>query len=50
MLIENNLSATNWYYAFEHKESGSVNRHQLSVQRWKDDKIVQENHFYYESV
>lgn len=48
LIMENNLSATNWYYAFEHKKYGKVNGHRFSVQRWKGNKIIQENHFYSE--
>lgn len=48
LIIENNLSATNWYYAFEHKKYGKINGHRFSVQRWRGNKIIQENHFYNE--
>lgn len=48
LLSENNLSATNWYYAYEHKTLGKFSGHRFSVQRWKDNKIIQENHFYNE--
>lgn len=48
LISEDNLSATNWYYAFEHKRLGKVNGHRFSVQRWKNNKIIQENHFYNE--
>jgi hypothetical protein len=46
LLIENNLSVTNWYYSFEHKQYGAIDHHQFSVQRWKDNTIIQEQHFY----
>ena len=46
LLIENNLSVTNWYYSFDHKTIGRIDHHQLSVQRWKDNKIIQEHHLY----
>lgn len=46
LLIEKNLSVTNWYYAFDHKQMGSVDHHQFSMQRWQDNKIIQEQHFY----
>ncbi|MBA4197179.1 MAG: hypothetical protein C0459_06445 [Chitinophaga sp.] len=48
LLSENNLSATNWYYAYEHKSLGKFSGHRFSVQRWKNNKIIQENHFYNE--
>lgn len=46
IIVEDNLSVSNWYYVFDHKKFGKINTHQLSVQRWKDNKIIQENHFY----
>lgn len=46
LIMENNLSATNWYYAYEHKKFGKVNGHRFSVQRWENNKIIQENHFF----
>ncbi|MET0243929.1 MAG: nuclear transport factor 2 family protein [Flavitalea sp.] len=48
LLIEKDLSVTNWFYAFDHKDLGSAEHHQFSMQRWKDNKIVQEQHFYAE--
>lgn len=46
IIIEDNLSVTNWHYIFDHEKFGRINTHQLSVQRWKNNKIIQENHFY----
>lgn len=43
---EDNLSFTNWYYSFEHKIQGRFSGHRFSVQRWKNNKIIQEHHFY----
>ncbi len=48
LLSEENLSVTNWWYAFTHKKLGKVAGHRFSVQRWKNNKIIQENHFYIE--
>lgn len=46
LLIENNLSVTNWYYSLDHKQIGHIDHHQFSVQRWRDNKIIQEHHMY----
>lgn len=46
LVIENNLSVTNWYYSFTHKQYGSFDQHQFSIQRWNGNKIVQEHHMY----
>jgi hypothetical protein len=48
LISEDNLSFTNWWYAFNHKKFGQVAGHRFSVQRWKNNKIIQENHFYVE--
>ena len=48
LLSEDNLSVTNWWFAFTHKTLGSLSGHRISVQRWKDNKIIQEHHFYNE--
>lgn len=40
------LSAAHWHYVFTNKMYGKMDYKQMSVQRWKDGKIVQENHFY----
>lgn len=46
LMIEQDLSVTNWYYSYEHTTTGKVSGHRLSVQRWENNKIVQENHLY----
>jgi len=48
LLSEDGLSVTNWWYAFTHNKLGKVAGHRFSVQRWKNNKIIQENHFYSE--
>ena len=45
-IIDENLSVTNWHYIFTAKNFGRLDYKQISVQRWKDGKIIQENHFY----
>lgn len=48
LLSEDNLSVTNWWYSFTDNKIGKVAGHRFSVQRWKNNKIIQENHFYNE--
>lgn len=48
LLSEDNLSVTNWWYSFTDKNLGKIAGHRFSVQRWKNNKIIQENHFYAE--
>lgn len=45
---EEDLSFTNWYYSFGHTSLGKFSGHRFSVQRWKNNKIIQEHHFYNE--
>jgi hypothetical protein len=45
-IIEENLSVAHWHYVFTHKTFGRLDYKQISVQRWKNSKIIQENHFY----
>lgn len=35
-----------WHYHYIHKEWGEKNYTQVSVQHWRDDKIVREQFFY----
>lgn len=48
LLSEDNLSVTNWWYSFTDKNLGKKAGHRFSVQRWRNNKIIQENHFYVE--
>jgi hypothetical protein len=41
-----NLSVVVWHYDYTHKEWGVRNYHQLSVQHWKDGKIIKEQFIY----
>ena len=45
-IIEDNLSVAHWHYIFTVKKYGRLDYKQMSVQRWKNGKIIQENHFY----
>lgn len=46
VMVSDNLSVCEWHYIFDHKEWGHWDKTQLSVQRWKDGKIVHERHHY----
>jgi SnoaL-like protein len=45
-IIGDDIVVTEWHYKFQHKEWGAWDRTQISVQRWKDGKIVHERHHY----
>jgi hypothetical protein len=45
-IVDENLSVAHWHYIFTNKMFGKLDYKQISVQRWKNGKIIQENHFY----
>jgi hypothetical protein len=44
--IGDNVSYVTWQYDYTHKEWGVRNYTQVSVQHWKDGRIVREQFFY----
>lgn len=44
--VGDNVSFVTWQYDYTHKEWGVRNYQQVSVQHWKDGKIVNEQFFY----
>lgn len=45
---ENDVTMTEWYLNYTHREWGHVEMHQVSVARWEDGQIVRER-FYYDA-
>ena len=46
VIVSDDMSVTEWHYIFTHKDWGKFDYDQLSLQRWKDGKIVHERHHY----
>ncbi len=46
VLISDGITVTEWHYKFQHKLWGNWDKVQVSVQRWKNGKIIQERHYY----
>ena len=46
MTIGENITMTQWHYDYTHKEWGIRNYIQVSVQEWKNNKIIKEQFFY----
>ena len=44
--VNENLSAVVWHFDYTHKDWGVRNYQQLSVQHWKDGKIIKEQFIY----
>jgi len=46
VIASDGITVTEWRYVFDHKEWGHWDKVQVSVQRWKDGKIIHERHYY----
>jgi len=46
VIINGNITAVLWHYRFDHTLWGKWDKVQLSVQRWKNGRIVHERHYY----
>ena len=46
LTVGENITMAQWHYDYTHKDWGVRNYTQVSVQEWKDDKIIREQFFY----
>ncbi|MDB5230866.1 MAG: hypothetical protein JWN76_1671 [Chitinophagaceae bacterium] len=46
VIVSDDISATEWHYKFDNTLTGPWDCSQISVQRWKNGKIVHERHNY----
>ncbi len=46
VMVSDDMSVTEWFYRFKHKQWGDKAFHQLSLQRWRNGKIIHERHHY----
>ncbi len=46
VLISDGIVIVEWWFDYTHKDYGVRNYKQICVQRWKDDKIVEEKFYY----
>ena len=44
--VNENVSFVTWQYDYTHKDWGTRNYTQVSVQQWENDKIIKEQFFY----
>ncbi|MEQ8881343.1 MAG: nuclear transport factor 2 family protein [Cyclobacteriaceae bacterium] len=44
--VGRNITMVEWQYDYTHKEWGTRNYSQISVQEWKDGKIISEKFYY----
>lgn len=45
-LVGDDVSVAEWHYVFDHPQMGRMDYIQVSVQRWKNGKIIHERHHY----
>jgi hypothetical protein len=45
-LVSNDITVTDWHYVYDHVQWGHQDFHEVTVQRWKDGKIIHERHHY----
>ena len=45
-LVSDGVAAVEWWFDYTHKDYGVRNYTQLSIQRWKNGKIVEEKFYY----
>jgi hypothetical protein len=46
VVVSEDMSVTEWHYKFDNKITGPWECTQLSLQRWKNGKIIHERHHY----
>ncbi len=45
-IISDDVAATEWWFDYTHKDYGVRNYKQVSIQRWKNGKVVEEKFYY----
>ena len=45
-IISGQITVTDWHYVYDHVQWGHQDFHEVTVQRWKDGKIIHERHHY----
>ncbi|MEL6251645.1 MAG: ester cyclase [Bacteroidota bacterium] len=45
-IVSDDMSVSEWHYKFDHKDWGARDFREISIQRWKDGKIIHERHHY----
>lgn len=47
-IVSNDMSVSEWHYKFDHMQWGHWDKVQLSVQKWRNGRIVMERHLYWD--
>ncbi len=46
VIASDDITVTEWHYKFYNKNNGSLDYSQVTLQRWKNGKIIHERHHY----
>jgi len=46
VVVSDDISVTEWHYQFEHSDWGKRDFREVSIQRWREGKIIHERHLY----
>jgi len=46
VIVSDDISVVEWHYKFDHKDWGKRDFREVSIQRWRDGKIIHERHLY----
>lgn len=46
VIVADDMSVSEWLYGFTHKDWGTRRYTQITVQRWKNGKVVHQRHLY----
>ena len=46
VIVSDDISVTEWHYKFNHADWGERDFKEVSIQRWKEGKIIHERHLY----
>lgn len=46
VIVSDDISVTEWHYKFDHADWGKRDFKEVSIQRWKEGKIIHERHLY----
>ncbi len=45
-IISDDITVTDWHYVFDHTQLGHKDFNEVTVQRWRNRKIIHERHHY----
>lgn len=46
LVVSDDTTISEWHYQFDHEDWGKRDFKAVSIQRWKEDKVIHERHLY----